>query len=331
MRRAAISAGLVTNETEALSRISFVTEGEASHFCLEKISNAREDHTNDGIMVVDCGGGTIDVSTYVRSSGSKFKEIAAAECLLQGSIFVSHRAQAYLIDKLLKPIFKEPSMSYRIPTGGKETHPDLDIKLGNLTIHGPEIAEFFEPSVLGIIHIIENRYQMLTSVAEGSVSFSIDHFVTTRVSRYTYGVEFNPVFKKSNPERVTRAHMCYVNLSGFRQVPNGFATILPRDTAVSEDKEFRRSFVSEYTQAEFDALPTKKFMIRCYRDREAKTPAWLDMTPELFGNLCVVSANLSRVKKSIEGQTNRKTGVVYYRLCYDIVLLSSDCLDGRWR
>ncbi len=37
MRRAAINAGLV-NANEALERISFVTEGEASlHFCLNKI------------------------------------------------------------------------------------------------------------------------------------------------------------------------------------------------------------------------------------------------------------------------------------------------------
>ena len=41
MRRAAVSAGLVATVSEALERISFVTEGEASlHFCLNKIPTA---------------------------------------------------------------------------------------------------------------------------------------------------------------------------------------------------------------------------------------------------------------------------------------------------
>lgn len=40
MRRAAVAAGLVKNESEALERVRFVTEGEASlHFCLGKLSS----------------------------------------------------------------------------------------------------------------------------------------------------------------------------------------------------------------------------------------------------------------------------------------------------
>ena len=43
MRRAAITAGLVANASEASERISFVTEGEASlHFCLNKIPAALQ-------------------------------------------------------------------------------------------------------------------------------------------------------------------------------------------------------------------------------------------------------------------------------------------------
>jgi len=32
-------------------------------------------------MVVDCGGGTIDISTYTRASDRSLKEISAAECM----------------------------------------------------------------------------------------------------------------------------------------------------------------------------------------------------------------------------------------------------------
>lgn len=31
-------------------------------------------------MVVDCGGGTVDISTYARSSKGHFREIAPPEC-----------------------------------------------------------------------------------------------------------------------------------------------------------------------------------------------------------------------------------------------------------
>lgn len=47
MRSAAIAAGLVANMSEALERIDFVTEGEASlQFCLNKIPNALEQHVS---------------------------------------------------------------------------------------------------------------------------------------------------------------------------------------------------------------------------------------------------------------------------------------------
>ncbi|KAF8626057.1 hypothetical protein AX15_005102 [Amanita polypyramis BW_CC] len=385
MRRAAVSAGLVTNNTEALARISFVTEGEASlHFCLEKIPSARQSYTNDGIMVVDCGGGTIDISTYVRTQSGEFKEIAGAECLFQGSIFVKTRAQAFLTEKLrgskygdqeeiermtkyfdttLKPIFKGPLLSYRIPVGGKETHPHLDIKLGNLTIYGPKIAEFFEPSIRSIIQAIEDRCRKSTTsiktiymvggfaqsnylfskldehfktrnmkilrpdaylnkaVAEGSVSFKIDHSVTSRVSRYTYGIESCPLFNPSNPDHVRRAHACIVKPSGQRWVPKGFSGILLKDTEVSEEKEFREPFRSEYTWNEFQVLSKKEVTIKCYRDRKNKAPSWIDTDPDLFPDLCVVSADVSGVKRSAQSQTNLSTGALYYNLHFDVIFL----------
>jgi len=47
MRSAAIEAGLVANMPEALERIDFVTEGEASlQFCLNKIPKALEQHVS---------------------------------------------------------------------------------------------------------------------------------------------------------------------------------------------------------------------------------------------------------------------------------------------
>ena len=47
MRRAAISAGLVKDMSEALKRVNFVTEGEASlHFCLNNVSSALDEYVS---------------------------------------------------------------------------------------------------------------------------------------------------------------------------------------------------------------------------------------------------------------------------------------------
>lgn len=130
MRRAAVAADLVKSELEALERVRFVTEGEASlHFCLGKISSELSScvsvetlpgftrihfgiQANDGILVVDCGGGTIDISSYARAEGQSYIETSPAECevlasigvefgllflgLLQGSTFVAKRASEFL-------------------------------------------------------------------------------------------------------------------------------------------------------------------------------------------------------------------------------------------
>jgi hypothetical protein len=50
---------------------------------------------NEGVMIVDAGGGTIDISTYCRSHlatslGQAFEEIAAPSCKLHVSNFSQH-------------------------------------------------------------------------------------------------------------------------------------------------------------------------------------------------------------------------------------------------
>ncbi|KAF8333722.1 hypothetical protein F5887DRAFT_1080066 [Amanita rubescens] len=179
MRRAAIAAGLVKDMPEASKRISFVTEGEASlHFCLNNVPSALNEYANDGVLILDCGGGTVDISAYAQSSNGRFREIAAAECLLQGSIFVTRRAQAYLTEKLresrygtpeditimakyfdktTKPNYKGSSKPHFIRFGRSENDLQFDIRNGNVKINGMQIAEFFEPAVRSIVQAIEEH------------------------------------------------------------------------------------------------------------------------------------------------------------------------------
>ncbi|KAJ3798083.1 hypothetical protein GGU11DRAFT_782338 [Lentinula aff. detonsa] len=167
MRRAAVLAGLITENPQDRDRLHFVTEGEASlHFCINNRLTVKKD---EGIIVVDAGGGTIDLSAYSVSDPdtNTFEEITPSECCFSGSIFVTEEARSYFKDKLhgtrfeedipritecfdqtTKLQFKDSDESYHVKFGGlRDREPDLDIRSGQMKIAGLTMARFFQPSI----------------------------------------------------------------------------------------------------------------------------------------------------------------------------------------
>lgn len=129
MRQAAIKASLVPDSVDGRDRIQFVTEGEASlHYCIEEnhldlvcpshlISWAHtysSQQKDEGLIVADLGGGTLDFSAYKVESRSPLTihESAPAQCeticscilplpdcllgVLEGSEIITKRAKDYL-------------------------------------------------------------------------------------------------------------------------------------------------------------------------------------------------------------------------------------------
>jgi len=80
MRKAALLAKLIPDTTAGHTRLSFVTEGEASlHFAIQNGLPIGVMEDGEGVVIVDAGGGTIDVSSYSKNSGeakTKFEEVA---------------------------------------------------------------------------------------------------------------------------------------------------------------------------------------------------------------------------------------------------------------
>jgi hypothetical protein len=66
------------------------------------------------------------------------------------------------------------------------------------------------------------------AVADGAISFYIDHYVHTRVSKFDYGQFSNVRYNPQNPEHVARYRDSYVSLSGERNIKNSFSVILPK-------------------------------------------------------------------------------------------------------
>ncbi|KAI0308432.1 hypothetical protein OF83DRAFT_259689, partial [Amylostereum chailletii] len=103
MRKAAVEAKLVPDTPSGRERVMFVSEGEASfHYCVSSGRIADSIRTGNNVMVIDAGGGTVDLSTYTFSEASPItiKEIAAPGCIFEGSVIVRKRAEQHLITRL---------------------------------------------------------------------------------------------------------------------------------------------------------------------------------------------------------------------------------------
>ena len=84
MRRAAVLAKLIPDTTAGHARLSFVTEGEASlHFAVQNGLPTGVLEDGEGVVIVDAGGGTVDISSYSKNVGEtmvRFEEVAAPQC-----------------------------------------------------------------------------------------------------------------------------------------------------------------------------------------------------------------------------------------------------------
>ena len=101
MRQAAVLANLIPDTTVGHARLSFVTEGEASlHFSVQNGLPVGVMEDGEGAVIVDAGGGTIDISSYSRNIGegtARFEEVAAPQCDIyflnfhSSNLIIAHR------------------------------------------------------------------------------------------------------------------------------------------------------------------------------------------------------------------------------------------------
>lgn len=66
------------------------------------------------------------------------------------------------------------------------------------------------------------------AVAEGAVSFFLQHFVSVRVARLTYGTICACEYDGDDPEHRIRRGRVFVKPSGRQCVPDAFAVILSK-------------------------------------------------------------------------------------------------------
>ncbi|KIK15003.1 hypothetical protein PISMIDRAFT_641667 [Pisolithus microcarpus 441] len=266
MRQAAVRAKLVPDTGAGQARVCFVTEGEASlHLCIERGLMTPEMERGEGVLIVDAGGGTIDISAYSRNLAAKekntFEEIAAAQCKL--------------------------------------------INLLNL-------RRFEMLTICAFVTPIDSLILSNKAVADGGVSYFIDHLVTTRVSKYACGIRCHLRYDSNDEEHRQRSSQVFHDVDGSQHLRNSFSIILPKDTEVSETKEFRRSYYRKsINRSDFGNLADR---ILCYKGGSPH-PRWTDVDAGSYSTLCNVVDN---------GQLINTSRYVshgdYYIVEYDVVL-----------
>ncbi|KZV77361.1 hypothetical protein PENSPDRAFT_597305 [Peniophora sp. CONT] len=148
------------------------------------------------------------------------------------------------------------------------------------------------------------------AVAEGAVSFHIDHYISARIAKLTYGSRCAHVYDRKQADHAQRANKIFVSPDGLEMLNDGFQAVLLKGTQVTEETEFERPFhiVSRFGVDRIDCEVT------CYRGD--RSPKWTDEEPELFSTLCTITADASRIPKS----TQRGARGDYCRQDYTVVL-----------
>lgn len=401
IRRAVELAGLISSKEEQ-SHVHLLTEGEASlHFCVTNViasdtfsktpmdvsdysDDEEEQPDSQGVVVVDAGGGTIDLSAYsMKLSPTSFEEIAPAECSLQGSVFVTSRARtllqqklsgskhysdpktiaqmAEIFDKSAKLRFRKPDEPSYIKFGTiRDKDLKYDIRSGQLKLAGQDIADLFEPSIEAIIEAFEQQSRVASSsislvclvggfaasdwlfarlqeyflplgisfcrpdahvnkaVADGAVSFYIDHLVSSRVARTTYGTDCVTPYNSQDLEHLVRQHKSFIDITGSRLIPDYFQSILMKGTQVSELREFRKSF--SITRKSLAACRSASTDIMCYKGA-LPDPQWLDVERSSFSTLCTIHADLGKLYRTLRPKKSAADQSNYYQINFDVIIL----------
>ncbi len=114
MREAARKAGLISSDKSDAERLLLVLEPEAAAVrCLEYEASISSEMTpGTCFMVIDAGGGTVDITVHkvVETMGSKelaLEEVASGTGDSSGSIYVDRRFQGYLRRKFTDQIWQD--------------------------------------------------------------------------------------------------------------------------------------------------------------------------------------------------------------------------------
>ena len=75
---------------------------------------------------------------------------------------------------------------------------------------------------------IQKFYFRNKAVSDGAISFYLDHFVRTRVSKLTYGIFGDIEYNPRAADLRSRSHKVFTSFSGTERIGDFFDIILPK-------------------------------------------------------------------------------------------------------
>jgi hypothetical protein len=164
------------------------------------------------------------------------------------------------------------------------------------------------------LNVVRPGNHVNKAVSDGAVSFYLDHFVRTRVSKLTYGTFCSIMYDPSEPDHQPRSHNVYTDAAGEERIKDSFDIILPKNTQVSETKEFRES----YAMRSDSPFGTNYFFVWCYRGNVV-TPKWKDVDTDNYTMLCIIEVDLSRAPMLTQSKATGDGR--FHTLGVDVILL----------
>ncbi|KAH7305111.1 hypothetical protein B0J17DRAFT_690166 [Rhizoctonia solani] len=189
LRTSSVVAGFTFAE-DALDRVHFVTEAEASvHFCMHYTNLKSSLHPDTIFAVCDAGGSTVDTTVYsVEKTHPKLQlgEKRASACIQAGSIFVDKLAEIFLrqyfeshelpweeVDEYVTTGVHNFESKEKRKFGGDNTQIslgvagyrckrlELGIRHGELKLPSSTVQSFFDPYVNQIIESVQSQTSSL--------------------------------------------------------------------------------------------------------------------------------------------------------------------------
>lgn len=181
-RAAAIQAGFLRDEND--NRLNLITEPEAAAmFCTKTgLLNLK---INDAVLIVDCGGGTVDLIAYEVEEEQPFtvRECTAGSGDSCGSTALNRNFSNILRAKIrkmklpdgsrtagrvyakcimdfenrIKADFRNNGSKWAVDVGIEAEFPEANIEEGYMTFTNEEILQCFEPVVNRILELVRNQ------------------------------------------------------------------------------------------------------------------------------------------------------------------------------
>lgn len=382
LRNAAVKAKLSSGE-DASTRLTFVSEAEASlHFCLNS-EPAPSFQVGMNLVVCDAGGSTVDTTAYKITKITpmlELQEIKSSSCIQAGSIFVDDAAVRYIRQQIeseeesihidadcayaefitrVKPHFVGTEDYLTVKVGKRNfNRPTLNIQGGRMRLSRQTVKGFFDVCVEKIItsvtsqandivfpqyflvggfgdnpylkatlndkrgiagHLTTNNDPSAKPVADGAAMWAVAQTVSSRATRYAYGIDMSIPRNNRDEEHRSRP---IIKFTSSERVDGAWSEIIARDTSIPCDECVEASYCREYDTPTPDL---SKFSQTIYSTLLPSSSVFMfDRQGSLcpgFVAVCAISANLQEMQGNLNKGGYRWIYGNYWKLEFKVCIL----------